>query len=311
MVGGKTTLAKHLADALGAVYVHSGRYPHLHKSLARTYMEAMLPALLGYQPVVMDRSWLSELPYGLAYRGGQLRLVNEDVRMLERVALRCNPMVVMCNPGLKVLKENFKDKTKDEYLPNEEKLLEVAQHYESQYTALPQLFYNYAEDQLDVQAQCIIDKVYIGTNGWHRADLPTAGSRLSAKYAIVGEAFAEPKDNDPLFQYPFVSFSNQGCSRWLTNLLDQHDVTEDECFWANADQLVDSGLARSVVANVPTVLAFGNNASEALGHENINHVKLKHPQAGKRFGMTDEDLAAFRAAVGYEHQQVYIEESAP
>ena len=68
--GGKTTAAEKYAKETGAQYVHFGPLPHVKDSLARVYVEAMMPAILGLQDVVFDRSWLSEIPYGTAFRGG-------------------------------------------------------------------------------------------------------------------------------------------------------------------------------------------------------------------------------------------------
>ena len=68
---GKTTAAREFAEQTGAKYVHFHNLPRIKKGLGRMYVEAMLPALLGYQEVVFDRSWLSETPYGEAFREGR------------------------------------------------------------------------------------------------------------------------------------------------------------------------------------------------------------------------------------------------
>jgi len=86
---GKSTAAAKFAEEHGAKLVHFPALPRVTNNLARMYVEAMLPALLGYQDVVFDRCWLSEEPYGTAFREGQDRLGVVSVRMLERLAFRC------------------------------------------------------------------------------------------------------------------------------------------------------------------------------------------------------------------------------
>ena len=51
---GKSTAAQAYAEATKAKYVHFPALPQVDKSLGRIYVEAMLPALLGYQDVVFD-----------------------------------------------------------------------------------------------------------------------------------------------------------------------------------------------------------------------------------------------------------------
>ena len=68
---GKTVAAKRYADEICARYIHFGPFTRVTDGLARMYAEAMLLAVIGYQNVVFDRSWLSEGPYGLVMRGGR------------------------------------------------------------------------------------------------------------------------------------------------------------------------------------------------------------------------------------------------
>src|SRR5882757_4772670 len=92
---GKTTAAKAFAAEMGARYVHLPQFKRVTTGLPRMYLEAMLPALLGYQDVVMDRCWLSEVPYGRVFRDGADRVGEISRHMLERVALRAGALVVL------------------------------------------------------------------------------------------------------------------------------------------------------------------------------------------------------------------------
>lgn len=299
---GKTRLAQDVARSMGALYVHFGPMKGI-KNLARFYLEAMQPALLGLQAVVMDRSWLSELPYGTVFRGGQLRVDHVDNRMLERVAHRCNPLLVRCQPKVETMIENFEAracKAGGEYLTNRDQLLQVAVMYDAQYTSLRTMVYDYEAEDSDFAKVVSYAYDIDAAPGWHHGSDATAGV-ARPRYVIVGESFAAHKEYDSLYQYPFVSFSNQGCSRWLTRLLDEHRVMEDSCYWVNADQ-ISSRVTRNLftfVGNGAKVIAFGSKAAAKLREYHLPFFQLKHPMAGKRFGMTDEDLADFRKAVDY------------
>lgn len=119
---GKSTLAKRFAKATGARYVHFGPLPKISGSLGRVHVEAMMPALLGYQDVVFDRSWLSEVPYGQAFREGTDRLGDPSREMLDRLALRCGGAVVMCDPGWETVRSNFLARKHMEMLDDDNQL---------------------------------------------------------------------------------------------------------------------------------------------------------------------------------------------
>lgn len=140
--GGKTTLAKAYAEATGAQYKHLGPFPEVTAGLARLYIEAMFPALLGQAPVVMDRSWLSEYPYGVAFRG-RVRLNVEEIGLLNRLAAMCSPIVVMCLPRWETVKTNYLERKGQEYLNNIEQLRSVYRIYETMSPGLPFVTYDY------------------------------------------------------------------------------------------------------------------------------------------------------------------------
>jgi hypothetical protein len=73
---GKTTLAKAVALRLGAAYTHHGPYPEISNGvdLAIVYKDSLYDALLRGKDLVLDRCWISETPYGIAFRDGADRL---------------------------------------------------------------------------------------------------------------------------------------------------------------------------------------------------------------------------------------------
>jgi hypothetical protein len=267
---GKSTQAKKFAEKTGALYVHFPALPRVTKNLARMYVEAMLPALLGYQDVVFDRSWLSEPPYSIAFREGRERLGVADYRMLERLALRCGAVVVLCDPGWDIVKANYMSRKHLEMLNDESQLKVVYDIYKNmeKSTSLSVTKFDYYNDAQFVRF----------SNYCHLLHTQTAGN-IYAPYILVGESFAERKDNDSFYQWPFASFSNEGCSQWLTERLHAHGVPESDLLWVNADQ----DLSFILGLTPKHVFALGNEAYSELYRNKIPATVIPHPQYWKRF----------------------------
>lgn len=273
---GKSTAAKAFAQATGARYVHFAALPHVSKNLARMYVEAMLPAVLGYQSVVFDRCWLSEIPYGAAFRNGDNRLNTASCRMLERLAMRCGAVVVKCLPAWEVVKTNYLGRKHLEMLDNEQQLQIVYDLYLNLVTSLPCVNYDYTVDTTFFALNSVI--IELMRMPRHSAALASAGN-LNARVVLVGKSFGEQKDNDPFYQWPFASFSHRGCSQWLTTELATGGVSESELFWLNADQ----PLAVLHELSPDYIVALGNVAYQQLCEHKIEAVEIQHPQYWKRF----------------------------
>lgn len=275
--GGKSTAAKAFAEATGARYVHFASLPRVNRNLGRIYVEAMLPALLGYQDVVFDRCWLSEMPYGVAFREGRDRLTNASRRMLERLSMRCGAVVVRCQPPWETVKANYLSRKHIEMLDNDGQLKTVYDLYADQATDLPELVYDYTKEDLltigklinDVEARRFIR---------HPLDIASAGN-WEGRTVLVGESFAERKDNDAFYQWPFASFSGEGCSQWLADQLELIEVAESNLMWLNADQ--DLSIIHDL--DVDKVIALGDAAYSQLYRLKIQAAVVPHPQAWKRF----------------------------
>lgn len=273
---GKTTAAKQMAERLGARYVHFSSLPRVSAGLARMYVEAMLPALLGYQTVVFDRSWLSEIPYGMAYREGHDRLGDAARRMLERLALRCGAVVVKADPGWETVASNFAKRKHLEMLDNHYQLAEVYMLYNQMQTDLPVIPYDYREGSSNLD----LDLIQESSSGCHDVDVMSAGNLAAIKHGVVlvGQDFAERKDQDPFYQWPFASFNRAGCSQWLAEVLERAEISEADLFWINADQNL------RIIEEARTVVALGGQASTELSMKGIKHITVAHPQHQRRFG---------------------------
>lgn len=273
---GKSTAAQQYAKDTGAKYVHFHNLPRITNGLGRLYVEAMLPALLGYEDVVFDRSWLSEMPYGMVFREGQDRLTVADRCMLERLAMRCGAVVVKCQPSYDTVLASFQERRAKEMLKNVSQLHDVYHLYTSQITQVPWVRYNFEDHSYAV----LVDDIKSLRMKPHPLNSASAGN-WEADVALVGEGFAERKDQDAWYQWPFASFSNEGCSQWLTMELANAMVNEAELLWVNADQDLSFLLDRDLTST--TVFALGNKAMAELYRLKIRAHGVPHPQHHKRF----------------------------
>lgn len=270
---GKSTAAKKYAEETGARYVHFAAMPRVGSGLARMYVEAMLPALLGYQDVVFDRCWLSEGPYGVVFREGADRLGVASKRILERLAMRCGAVVVRCDPGWLAVRDSYMARKHLEMLKDTDQLRRVWELYGEESTALPTAYYDYTS-QAGLQLPERMSA--------HPLDFGTAGNLNGPDgVLIVGEDFAERKNDDPFYQWPFASFSKMGCSQWLTEKLECAGISENRLLWINSD---DRGLGKIAQAyDDDNIAALGTAASERLSDLGVGHRQFPHPQSWKRF----------------------------
>lgn len=282
--GGKSTLAKELGGEGERHVVHLGPLKGVsERALARLYVEAMLPALHGHRDVVLDRSWLSEPIYGMAFRGGADRIGPIRRRQLERLAMRCGAFVVRCRPPLEACLETFQKRRGAEYLEHADQLRRVWQMYGELITSLPIVDHDYTAPR---PAYGRLSKVYNQlSSAWpHMVGEPTAGAleRDRRKVLLVGEAYTNVSDQDTLYQWPFGGFSG-ACSTWLTNEFNRvGDIDERDLVWVNADASVGA-LRELIEVNGHKVFALGEDASAQLREYNIVHTLFPHPQFWKRF----------------------------
>jgi len=272
---GKSTLAKEYAAFLKAEYVHFPALPRVTKGLARMYVEAMLPALLGHRDVVFDRSWLSELPYGVAFREGFDRMTAASRRMLERLAMRCGAVVVRCDPGWEAVRACYIKRRHLEMLADVGQLRVVYDLYRQQPTALPTVLYDYVNDDGKVFIR-IVDKRMPS----HLLDVRSAGN-WDAEYVLVGDSFGERKDTDPFYQWPFASFSNEGCSQWLAEQLDYAHIGEFGLLWVNADQLEPLAAVNNLTEK--RIIGLGDIATAKIRELQLPGRSVPHPQFWRRF----------------------------
>jgi hypothetical protein len=165
---------------------------------------------------------------------------------------------------------NYNKRRHQEMLDDLDQLHSVYTVYgviDSTNASLPLSMYDYTKDE----------PFATFNTGPHPLALRTAGN-WDAPYILVGDKFGLHKDQDTLYQWPFASFSNLGCSRWLTRQLHESKIPESDLLWVNADQDL-------------TLIPWGNRNVIALGKEAYGRLKqlgvkgdiTVHPQSWKRF----------------------------
>lgn len=290
---GKTTLGMELCRRTNATYQHFGPLKNVKQHLARCYVDAMMPAVLGYQAVVMDRSWLSEPIYADAYRNGERRLDHATTRMLERLAARCQTIVIHCRPEWEAVEKSFLSRKDEEYLPDTTVLKQVYDGYASLSgnTALPVIRYDYVK-QLKYMAGAEVELDWLGivlasaqlkTTAPHLLNFRSAGFTNESNVLVVGEHFPDLKDGDHWYQWPFASFNKEGCSNWLTHQLHAGGISENKLCFINADQPFEPG-----DHGFSAVVALGSVAEtkvKALGWSNVHGVE--HPKHRKPYELVD------------------------
>lgn len=284
--GGKSTIAQEYAQLTQARYVHHGPYKQVTDGLGRMFVESMLPALLGYQDVVLDRCWLSEPIYADAFREGDDRVGMARARLLDRLALRCGAVVVKCLPPWAFVKATFNSRKAEEYLDDDQQLLRVYGDYQHDLnTHLHGVDYDWTQ-HVDMKLSLTVMTVVKPLVELMRAKNPPHSIRAlsagnwNAPVVIVGDSFAEHKNNDAMYQLPFVSMNGNGCSMWLARQLAEGGVSEQSLLWVNADQLDETWLAPH---RDKRFVALGDVADGALTKHGIRHTIVPHPQYWGRF----------------------------
>jgi hypothetical protein len=286
---GKSTLAKVLqAQAINRGYhvilVHNGPYQGVKNGLARLYAEAIMSGVVGNSIVIMDRSWISEAIYGPIFRQAD-RVGRSRARILERLMLRVPNLVVGCLPPWDDVLQNYLRRKHMEYLPDESLLRLVYDTFEQMEFDMT---FNYRAELPVKMSIRILNSLNDLEVYKHGQSWPSAG-KLGARFALVGAEFAAIHEGDCLYQWPFGALAGTGCSRWITERLDEAGVPERDLFWINQDAegpvLTHTlGLVRESGGDV---IALGTKAAERLQDLSIPCERIPHPQGWKRIHYFD------------------------
>lgn len=288
--GGKSTLSGQLAVAFeknGPVHkVHHGPYPGASgEDLMGYYLDAMALAH-GNRTVIMDRSWISEPIYGKVYRNAESRLKTWQVRMLERVALGYNGMIVNCLPPLEKCIDNYKARKGVEMLDNEDQLSRVYAGYCVYTSAVPQLGYDFRLNGSDDDGVSYIMSMAESSHFYGPNKGPGIGHFSPASVVLLGDT-VNPNESVKFFDrdLPFVTIGANGCSYWLTEQLEEFGIREDQLYWANVTRSDGAPLSYHWLFDLKpkAVIAMGHHAARWCNSFGIDFESTNHPQFIKRF----------------------------
>jgi hypothetical protein len=267
---GKTRLAMRIVQKTNARYVHFTPTLGAKGQFLRMHIEAMLPALLGYQDVVMDRAWPSEPIYGAIYREGEDRIDPVGKRMLDRLAARCYTRMVLCLPKLETCLRSFRERKGAglEYLDSTKQLTDVHGLYERRYefgqiSDLPIEHYDYEETKCDRSIVKVTDsgRVTLRTP-WHPVDSTSTGF-LDAPIVLISDDHPTLREWDSWYRFSAIS-ADTFCSpwSWLSHLLDSGGIPESKLLWINAD---DPNLESIIISHArAAIFALGRKTAAML-----------------------------------------------
>lgn len=138
--GGKSTLCKTLEKQLSGVMIHNNEYRDADSdTLAKIfssqfeYASTMVPVGV---PVILDRSYFSELIYGPVFRG-ESRITGLQAITLGKYLSLLQPMVVVCRPPWEAVRRTFMNRPDEEMLDSIDQLSKVYKGYDLREMKIP------------------------------------------------------------------------------------------------------------------------------------------------------------------------------
>lgn len=269
----------------------SAHGPYLGQDeIAFEYLEDLMYGRRPGHHVIMDRSWLSEAIYGPVARGTN-RIDVARRRVLERVALSANTVVVYCLPSLNTCVTNYLKRKALEYLPNESQLAEVYRRFyqESIYPVrvLRSYQYDYTRDDPQTFIEDVERSRALPHPRWSTGlVVPTVGHFARDVTLLVGDQ-VNP-GTTAVADLPFVSWDPQGCTAWLSEQLEAWGVSEASLCWVNArDPHGYEASSRFLSELQPRQIISMGEAARAWvansGFNDITSYHVVHPQYHRRF----------------------------
>lgn len=264
---GKTWLARELEREHGFTRIHQGPFED------DPLLESLVAVSRGLErgpKLVCDRLHLGERIYGPILRGED-KLGAEKQRMLERVLLSLNTLLVTTNPPWGRVEHEWSSRVDDELVKDSSQVRQIYDWYQGEISMLPRVEFDWTQHTVEDLVSCL---------GWASPinGGPGIGWWGPSSTLIVGEQ-CNASTPGPLL--PFVGTG--GSSLWLAQQLE--GVDERLLYWVNArspdGQDEDPRFIEELEPN--GIIALGAVASSWLRKAGYEHVRLDHPQYHKRF----------------------------
>lgn len=287
---GKTTLAATLQrmlprrEQLKPVCVNHGPYIG-ERDIAIHYLNSMVGSRTSLMHPILDRSWVSEGVYGPIMRNGT-RINVAQRRALERFALGCGAIIIMCLPSYEACKRTYLSRRESEYLPDESFLKRVYNEFATliDNQVVPTFLYNY---ERETSRTLYLDMVH-DTRQAYVNHGPGVGAFRDRTTLIVGEQVSHAT---AAVLFPWMSWDLRGCVGWLSDQLESWGVSERDLYWINAlddrgNEVRPGGWLERL--NPRRVIALGQIAGAWVQKHRalMKHAQrydYAHPQHWKRF----------------------------
>lgn len=285
---GKTTTAKAYARRVAetgqpVTFMHWGEvkkpFEEYLDFLARWYITfAKKPELRPH--LIMDRFYFSELMYGPILRK-ENRLGSTE-RMLQRVLLGNETLLVRCDPGIDVIHDNWAARIDDELVKDDTHVWAITSAYRETLQdrwPLPVVEFDYTQMHIAALFSIGAEAHRSPRNGGPGMGMFKPGVQL-----IVGDA-PGGKHYNAEGDFPFVGAS--GCSAWLAEEM-RYATSEGELYWVNVFDRDGAATNMDFIEelNPSAVITLGSAASEAMDRTPFPselRYAFHHPQYHRRF----------------------------
>ncbi len=268
---GRSIAAKWIAHQLGAkLYIGTA------ETQAWEYVQFMRPALDKIHPVVIENSWYNSKVRDLLGMPATVKAVHR--RMLNRLALTRDAHHILTLSDLRTYMQciaKMRQTSNTNVMINAAVIHDVWMRLRSD---LP-LYYAPKPESLCL-ASCI---------DWSLSkyeDGPGAGAWRFGNILIVGDRPGPSKQPYHIdINAPFVSMSGVGCSEWLADHLNEHNISEQHLYWINCRDQEGEFVSSEFESRLePTsVIALGRHAEQWCNDNDIQSIYIEHPQAHMRF----------------------------
>lgn len=217
------------------------------------FFDALKPALLGRSNVIMEDSWYPH----------DHKLQPAERQMLERAALSCGKVHIVCRPSRWTGDRKMLD-VSDILLADDNTRIEFDMN-SNLHSDLPSFV---AREVLPSMDQS-----------------PIAPAPYIGKWAPRAIAIVSDKPSFKGFSPPFISFRKDGVSWWLADGMRRAGLLEEFFVWVNcrdADE-VETDPTPLLALKPEKIFALGDQAAKWCAEYEMTFVAHKHPLSWKRY----------------------------
>ena len=226
---------------------------------------------------IYDRAYLSEQIYGPLLRDED-KIGKSGRRMLDRVALSKQGIVVLCIPPFEVAKKAWASRKEEELIQDGNLYNQLYSEYLSLETDLPIIQYDWTVDTYMDLERRLLEAMPNKNLGYG------IGNYSGSSTLLVGDMVKHRGQFEACFCW------DQGSAPWLADKLEEASIPEDRLYWINARNYLGRVNPADFIEkmNPENIVALGNKAASWCDNNSLAYEKVKHPQYWKRFKSKEE-----------------------